>query len=568
MPMSGSHAARSRLYPAPTGNAPRLRIVVLVDNLMVPTWIAETLGALVDSDVAELVNVSAVAVRPLPRFPVLFDLFLRTDAVLAGVARSATAVCSLPGRLPQIVFSACLANTTEPRLVVSEPDLQRIAALQPDLIIGFGVPSAGERLAGIARFGAWTFERRATDPFRTAIWFLEPMLRGDPVTLGGLAVHMSDSDSRHLLEGSYCATSQLSFARNRAHQLLRVPALLLRALRKLARNEAIVRAPAPSEIPPGTPTLLAFSARLFVRALRRQLPKIGTIESWLLAARRSDIPIDPTRPQTRGLKRLVPPAEVYWADPCAVQRDGRDYVFIEEYVYAERRGRISVLELDRQLDIVSNTSVLETAWHLSYPCVFEVDGQTLMTVESSEAQCVTLYRAVAFPQQWEPVAELLRGWSFVDTTLHHDGRHWYLFANVTESALGYDERIWDDLFLFVADSPNGPWQPHPRNPIVSDVRQARPAGRLFRSGDRLIRPSQDCSVDYGYAVVFNEVVTLSPTDYEERRIGIMEPDWMRGLRGNHTYTRAGDVEVIDGKYMVPRGAMHEYRLPAHRGSSR
>lgn len=560
MHTAAATAARSRLYPLLPEGVDKLRIVVLVDNLMAPTWIAETVAALVDSDVAEVVNVAAIAVRPPPRFPLLFDLFLRTDAILAGVARTATATCSLPGRLPQVVFSACIARRVEPVLEISADDQQRIAGLKPDLIIGFGLPQIGPDLAALARRGAWSFERRATDPFRAAIWLLEPLLRGDAVTLGGLAVHTSDTDSRHLLQAGWCATSQLSFARNRAHQLLRVPALLLRALRQLARGETLARQPAPCLEPPSTLTMLRFSLRLVGRALRRQLPRLGTIESWFLAVRRSASGLDPDRPQLLDVKRIMPPPEFYWADPCAVQRDGRDFVFVEEYVYAEQRGRITVIEFDQNLDVVRSHCVLKTAWHLSYPCLFESGGETLMTVESSEAQCVTLYRALAFPDQWEVVAELLRGWSFVDTTLHHDGQHWYLFANVTESALGYDERIWDDLFLFVADSPTGPWQPHPLNPIVSDVRQARPAGRLFEHDGRLVRPSQDCSIDYGYAVVFNEVVKLSPTEYAERRIGCLEPRWARGLRGCHTYSRAGDLDVLDGKLRIPRGAVHEHRV--------
>lgn len=560
MTTATANAARSRLYPPPPEGVDKLRIVVLIDNLMAPTWIAETLAAIVDSDVAEVVNVAAIAVRPLPRFPLLFDLFLRTDAILAGVARTATATCSLPGRLPQVVFSACVARSIEPALEVSDDDLRRIGALRPDLIIGFGLPHIGHELAALARLGAWSFERRATDPFRAAIWLLDPLLRGDAVTLGGIAVHMSDSGSRHLLQAGWCATSQLSFARNRAHQLLRVPALLLRALRHLVRGETLPRQPAPCLEPPGTATMLRFSLRLIGRGLRRQLPRLGTIESWFLAVRRSAPGLDPDRPQLLDIKRVMPPPEFYWADPCAVQRDGRDYVFIEEYVYAEKRGRITVIEFDQQLDVVRSHCVLKTAWHLSYPCLFESDGDMLMTVESSEAQCVTLYRAIAFPDEWEAVAELLRGWSFVDTTLHFDGSHWYLFANVTESALGYDERIWDDLFLFVAESPTGPWQPHPLNPIVSDVRQARPAGRLFEHDGRLVRPSQDCSIDYGYAVVFNEVVKLSPTDYAERRIGCLEPRWARGLRGCHTYSRAGDLDVLDGKLRIPRSAVHEHRV--------
>lgn len=117
---------------------------------------------------------------------------------------------------------------------------------------------------------------------------------------------------------------------------------------------------------------------------------------------------------------------------------------------------------------------------------------------------------------------------------------------------GYDQRIWDDLFLFHAQTPLGPWHPHPRNPIVSDVRSARPAGRLFMHAGRLIRPSQDCSTDYGAAVVFNEVVAMDESNYSERPIGRIDPTWMAGLSGCHTYSKTAGLETVDGKFFISR----------------
>ena len=38
---------------------------------------------------------------------------------------------------------------------------------------------------------------------------------------------------------------------------------------------------------------------------------------------------------------------------------------------------------------------------------------------------------------------------------------------------------------------------------ASDVRLARGAGSVFEKAGRLIRPSQDCSVSYGFALILN-----------------------------------------------------------------
>jgi hypothetical protein len=100
----------------------------------------------------------------------------------------------------------------------------------------------------------------------------------------------------------------------------------------------------------------------------------------------------------------------------------------------------------------------------------------------------------------------------------------------------------------------GPWEPHPRNPVVSDVRRARPAGRPFRDESRgLIRPSQDCSGLYGSAVVFNRIEELSETGYRETPIGRLEPGWRHANLGTHTYSASETWEAVDGRIWTPKG---------------
>ena len=61
--------------------------------------------------------------------------------------------------------------------------------------------------------------------------------------------------------------------------------------------------------------------------------------------------------------------------------------------------------------------------------------------------------------------------------------------------------------------PLGPWKPHKRNPVKSDVRNSRPAGRLFYWNGDLYRPAQDSSQRYGYAMSINRVLRLTPDEF-------------------------------------------------------
>ncbi len=135
------------------------------------------------------------------------------------------------------------------------------------------------------------------------------------------------------------------------------------------------------------------------------------------------------------------------------------------------------------------------------------------------------------------------------TVISHDGRLWLFVGMADNAQMGKDE----ELFLFFADRPHRPWTPHPRNPVVADVRCARPAGAIFTRGGSLIRPAQDCLRGYGHAVSFRCIDRLSTNDYEEHEIGRLTADLVRGGGSDlHTYACWGDLEAIDVRRFRPR----------------
>jgi hypothetical protein len=49
----------------------------------------------------------------------------------------------------------------------------------------------------------------------------------------------------------------------------------------------------------------------------------------------------------------------------------------------------------------------------------------------------------------------------------------------------------------------------------------------------------------GYAIIFNEIVRLSTTEYEERPFETTPPGSHRGIKGARTYNSNDRFEVID-----------------------
>jgi len=83
------------------------------------------------------------------------------------------------------------------------------------------------------------------------------------------------------------------------------------------------------------------------------------------------------------------------------------------------------------------------------------------------------------------------------------------------------------------------------NPVVTDVRTSRPAGKLFLNEGKLYRPSQDCSGRYGNSFDINYIHTFSESEYVEENVKKVKPEWGENLMGTHTFNFDGGLTIID-----------------------
>jgi hypothetical protein len=288
--------------------------------------------------------------------------------------------------------------------------------------------------------------------------------------------------------------------------------------------------------------------------VRRKAAKRLGFDQWCLAyRRRGAVPLDAG--DASGFRFLLPPRDCFFADPFVMERDGRHYVFFEYYSNHTRKGVISCLELEDDDPRPVPRTVLEREYHLSYPFVFSCGDETYMIPESSENRTVELYRSVEFPNRWTLDTVLLEDVAAFDATLaRHDGRFW-MFANVVSRG----RTSQDELFLFTSERLRGPWVSHPMNPVVSDVRAARPAGRILVRDGHLIRPGQDSSDGYGSAITLNRIEELSQTSYREVPVARVEPKWPEAADGIHTYNIDDGYEVLDARRRLWRRTSRRWR---------
>ncbi len=233
----------------------------------------------------------------------------------------------------------------------------------------------------------------------------------------------------------------------------------------------------------------------------------------------------------------------FYADPFAIEHQGKVFLFVEDFPHKTQKGLISAVEMGPQGPIGAPQPVLEAGCHLSYPFVFEADGQMWMIPETSGARTIELYRATQFPAGWVRESILVSDLVAGDATLcQHDGL-WWMFATVQDDGGAFS----DALYLWSASDFRGPWTQHPRNPVLVDIASARPAGQIVNRGGQMLRPVQDSRKGYGTALGIARITQLDHEGYAQ----VVETQIVPGSkwpgRRLHTLNSAGGFEFIDGE---------------------
>lgn len=235
----------------------------------------------------------------------------------------------------------------------------------------------------------------------------------------------------------------------------------------------------------------------------------------------------------------------YAADPFGLWRGERLYVFAETFDYRVAIGRIEVFVFDRGLRFVERLPVLSEPWHLSYPQVFEADGETWLLPEAAASGRLTFYRAADFPTRWTPAFSVTFDPAPIDATpLWHDGRWWLFYTPASDAAARVSV-----LHAAYAERLEGPWTQHPGNPLRVDRAGARPGGTPLATGEGVVLPVQDSARTYGDAVRLLHVDTLTPDAFAARAGARLTAPGAAApfTRGLHTLSAAGDVTLVDVK---------------------
>jgi hypothetical protein len=532
----------------------RLRVGLLLDSLTQPKWVFNIIKELQGSSFAEicLIIKNETIVQPQSRLSkywqnrkyLLYAFYNRVDAHarIQNDALQEINLHEIVAKVPVIGVQPVMKKYSD---WFPEEAIEKIRAFDLDVALSFGFRILRGEALRISRHGVWSYhhgDNRLNRGGPAGFW---EVMEGTPTAGAVLQVLSEDLDNGEVLDRTSVRTADRFSVRGTRNNLFwRSSSFVMRKLKELYDTGNVTteenrfrpyynrlhRMPSNSEILPQLVKLsLTYAAAKIEQAL--------FLEQWTLAYRFRSSRTDPNNSFYRFI-HLTPPKDRYWADPFPALFDGKYFVFFEEYLLKDRRAHISVMELTKS-GASSPVPVLIRNYHLSYPFVFHWNNRYLMIPETGAKRRIELYACESFPDRWELETVLFEDVAARDATLVEVDGIWWMFVSIADTDSS------DELHVYYSSTPFGPWKPHQKNPIKSDVRNSRPAGRLFYWNGDLYRPAQDSSNGYGYGMTINKILRLTPNEFAEQEVSKVLPRWRKNLRGTHTLNICEDLTVID-----------------------
>jgi len=441
----------------------------------------------------------------------------------------------------------------------TEEDLEKIRKCDLDVLIRMGFRILRGEILRLPKYGIWSFHHGDNDTVRGGPAGVWEVINNHSITGSILQILTEDLDNGIVLQRCYTASDLLSIKRNRNKIYWMNVSTLPNKLRELYRGGEDLFNSEVEELNFGlnfyshplykTPknwVFIRFLIRYFFRWVKFKFNLMFFKKDWFLLYRYSEN----ISTSLWRFKRLHPPKGRIWADPFVIAKNDCYYVFIEESFSAKKQGHISYLIMDAAGHWSEPQIIIDRPYHLSYPYIFEFEESYYILISNGVRRTIEIFKCLSFPGKWEFQTTLMRNVNAVDASIYFDQNKWWMFMNIKENE---GASTWDSLFLFYSDYPLGEnWIAHPKNPIVTDVRKARPAGQIFAQEGVVYRPAQDCSKGYGHGIRLNQIDILNETEYEEHEVSSIIPNWDKNLKGVHTINYSGGLTLVDGKRYIPK----------------
>ena len=541
----------------------KLKIGLLVDSTNIPYWTYLMLEKINQSNYAEI-NVVIINGIKTPKNNnitkiknnknyFLYKLYTKFENKYTNNI-NAFKMHNLETILSDVKKLTVIPEQTKYSDKIEKNDIEKIKEFDLDVIIRLGFRILRGGILKAAKCGVWSFHHGDNDVNRGGPAGFWEVFEHHPITGSTLQILTEELDDGKILAKSYSTTDPVLVNRNCNNYYMKTLSFIprkLKELHELGQEEFLGKIEKENEnlkfysnqlyVKPTNGKFLKLAYSHFGKYVKRNVQSAYSFEQWALLF---DIKKDISKSMWR-YKKIIPPKDRFWADPHIITKDENYFVFIEEYIYKKSKGHIALITIDKKGNHKYLGKILEKEYHLSYPFVFEFESDFYMIPETEANKSIELYKCVDFPMKWEYQTKIMDNIDAVDTTIFNHNNKWWMFTGIKENDGATNS---DELFLFYSDNPlSDKWESHKENPIISDVRQARPAGKIFKIKNKIYRPSQNSSNHYGYGISINEIKKINEKEYEEIPVSSILPNWSKNVTGVHTFQYDNGLSMIDAK---------------------
>lgn len=549
-----------------------LRFGILVDDMTLQRWQAETIKKLTDNGMQLSLIIKNEETAPkkgifrkIKEYPFRKMFFQVWNHRLFKPECKAMVDLSAYCELEKTEILNCQPLHQGISTIISNSDIEIIKNQQLDFILRFGFNILSGEILNAAKYGIWSFHHDDEMVYRGAPPGFWEFMNDNPVN-GIILQKLTESlDKGVILRKVYYPTILHSYKAHLNQLYFESESLPLEVCNEIIRTGGIFEYESKSTAPvyraPKNGKMLKYWLLCPIRRLRFHLHDLFRQEDWDVAY--ANVPLNdfiknPNLYENDFVWFRRSHLNIYYADPFVITTQKNTYIFFESYNYKKGKGCICVALKSEKFK--KHHEVLSEPFHLSYPFVFEDNGAIYCLPEANESNRITLYRFNEDELKLEKDSVLMENIQAVDPTLYFKNGKWNLF-------LGLQKYSNIKLFRYLSDELRGPYEPYYNNPIKTDCQNARMAGAIFTDGESLIRPGQESVRYYGTAVRLNEVQVLSDDYYTESQISRIEPfSKCQFKQGLHTLNGNETMTVIDGKrfFFTFSGLFHQLKLKAKR----
>ncbi len=271
--------------------------------------------------------------------------------------------------------------------------------------------------------------------------------------------------------------------------------------------------------------------------------KLGGLRRYLV----EEFTVWVTDQKSGRTRRLPSPRFGYLADPFIRATADGIWLFAEEFRCAEDRGRLVVLELDRDLSVKRKADIAVVQpfaafdCHASFPFLFEDSGRVFMIPETSHRRTVDLYECAVWPVCWRLVRRLLFDIDAADTAAVRHGGRWWILTSVARGGGGRQLEIYS-----CPDIITDRLEPHPVNASGLDAGAPYGTGRnagTIAPDDKggLVRFVQKSARHYGQGGEWRRISVLTRDAFAE----VTVPAGADQVADCHHLTSSGQYTACD-----------------------